>query len=320
MAVSPLPGAYRTAVVAIVPARPWVRAEFRTLALSCAGEAPRRGTGMDREINLFERYCHQLGVAPEAPTHGLLQRLVRAQLMRFPFENISKLYGAKRLGLREMPTLERYLDEMERFRFGGTCYPNNLHFWSLLRELGFEATLCGADMRGGLDVHVVIFVRVEQRDYLVDVGYGAPFYEPLPCDATEDHVLSFGGERYVLRPRDEHGRSQVDHYRDGNLIHGYLAKPTPRQPDHFTEIVRASYDDAAMFMNALRMIRFLQGRSVSISNDSFIERSGDEFRIVKLPHMNAVVDSVERHFGMPREIVEQATAGFDLARLRDVHG
>jgi arylamine N-acetyltransferase len=118
---------------------------------------------------VFERYCRLLGVAPAAPTPGLLRRLVRSQLMRFPFENVSKLYGVRRLGLREMPNLERYLDEMERFGFGGTCYPNNIHFWSLLRELGFEAILCGADMHGGADVHVVIFVRIEQRDYLVDV-------------------------------------------------------------------------------------------------------------------------------------------------------
>jgi len=275
---------------------------------------------MDRESQLCERYCRLLGVAPAAATLELLQRLVRAQLMRFPFENLSKLYGVRRLGLCEMPTLERYLDEMERFSFGGTCYPNNIHFWSLLRELGFDAALCGADMRGGPDVHVVIFVRLEQRDYLVDVGYGAPFYEPLPRDATQDHVISFGGERYVLRPRDRHGRSQVDHYRDGKLIHGYLAKPTSRQPDHFEEVVRASYADSAIFMNALRMIRFLHGRSVSISNDSLIERCAGEVSIVKLPHMNAVVDAVEQQFGMPRELVEQATAGIDLARLRDVHG
>jgi arylamine N-acetyltransferase len=275
---------------------------------------------MARREDVFERYCRLLGVAPAAPTPGLLRRLVRSQLMRFPFENVSKLYGVRRLGLREMPNLERYLDEMERFGFGGTCYPNNIHFWSLLRELGFEAILCGADMRGGADVHVVIFVRIEQRDYLVDVGYGAPFYEPLPRDAARDHEISFGGERYVIRPRDEQGRSRVDHYREGERIHGYVAKPTPRRPEHFSAIVRDSYADTAMFINAIRMIRFLDRRSVSISNDSLIERRRAKLDIVKLRHMEAVVDAIVQHFGMPREIVEQATAGFDLDRLVDVHG
>jgi arylamine N-acetyltransferase len=275
---------------------------------------------MARREDVFQRYCRLLGVAPAAPTPGLLRRLVRSQLMRFPFENVSKLYGVRRLGLREMPNLERYLDEMERFGFGGTCYPNNIHFWSLLRELGFEAILCGADMRGGADVHAVIFVRIEQRDYLVDVGYGAPFYEPLPRDAARDHDIFFGGERYVIRPRDEQGRSRVDHYREGERIHGYVAKPTPRRPDHFSAIVRDSYADTAMFMNAIRMIRFLDRRSVSISNESLIERRRAAIDMVKLSNMEAVVDAIVQHFGMPREIVEQATAGFDLDRLVDVHG
>jgi len=275
---------------------------------------------MSRTDRLYKRYCRLLGVAPARPDAVLLRRLVRAQLMRAPFENISKLYGVRRLGLRELPALDRYLDEMERFGFGGTCYPNNIHFWSLLRHLGFDATLCGADMSSGPDVHVVIFARAERREYLIDVGYGAPFYEPLPRDSDVDHVVCFGRERYVLRPRDRRGRSGVDHCREGELIHGYLAKPTPREPGYFDEIVRASYADTAMFMNALRLIRFLDGRSVSITNESFIERTVDEIHIARLPSMNAVVEAVELEFGMPGEIVRQATEGMELSGLRHVHG
>jgi arylamine N-acetyltransferase len=107
--------------------------------------------GMPRADSVYKRYCDLLGITPARPDAALLRRLVRAQLMRAPFEDISKLYGVRRLGLRGFPTLDRYLDEMERFGFGGTCYPNNIHFWSLLRYLGFDATLCGADMSDGRD-------------------------------------------------------------------------------------------------------------------------------------------------------------------------
>jgi hypothetical protein len=124
----------------------------------------------------------------------------------------------------------------------------------------------------------------------------------------------------VLRPRDERGRSGLDHYREGDLIHGYVAKPTARDPSYFDEIIRASYADTAMFMNALRLIRFLDGRSVSITNESFIERTVDEIRIARLPSMSAVVEAVEREFGMPGEIARQATEGMELEDLRHVHG
>jgi hypothetical protein len=58
----------------------------------------------------------------------------------------------------------------------------------------------------------------------------------------------------------------------------------------------------------------------SITNESFIERTVDEIHIARLPSMNAVVEAVELEFGMPGEIVRQATEGMELSGLRHVHG
>ncbi len=56
---------------------------------------------------LYDRYCRLLGVVPARPDAVLLRRLVRAQLMGVPFENVSKLYAVRRLGLRELPSIMR---------------------------------------------------------------------------------------------------------------------------------------------------------------------------------------------------------------------
>lgn len=264
-----------------------------------------------------DAYLRVLGVAEAAPGRGALDELVRAQATRVPFENICKLYRFKHQGLDGIPSIEVYLDGIERFHFGGTCYPNNFHFCRLLCTLGYDAALCGADMPSGEDVHAAITVAIEGRDLLVDVGYGAPFLEPLPRDASHDVVIPFGRDRYVLKPRDELGRSQLDMYRDGELIHGYLLKPTPRPIEHFSTAVRDSFRPSATFMNAVELVRFSNADSVVIYNLSIIRSTVDGFSIERLLDREALVLAIEREFGIPVEIARDAIAG--LGALRDVH-
>jgi arylamine N-acetyltransferase len=265
-----------------------------------------------------DAYLRVLGVAKGAPSRGALNALVRAQVTRIPFENISKLYRFKHQGLAGIPSVDVYLDGIERFHFGGTCYPNNFHFCRLLRTLGYDAALCGADMPSGEDVHAAITVAVDGRDLLVDVGYGAPFLEPLPRDAGHDLVLRFGRDRYVLKPKDDRGRSRLEMYRDGELLHGYLLKPTPRPIEHFSQVVLDSFRESATFMNAVDLIRFSDVDSVVIYNLSIIRSAPDSFSIERLSDREELVQAIEREFGIPAEIARDAIAG--LGTLRDVHG
>jgi len=77
-----------------------------------------------------------LGVARREPSLEALRELLAAHLTRIPFENISKLYYRKRLGLVNLPGIQLYLEGIDKYHFGGTCYSNNYHFHLLLRSLG----------------------------------------------------------------------------------------------------------------------------------------------------------------------------------------
>jgi len=264
----------------------------------------------------FERYLSILGVEPEPPSLDHLRRLVRAQLIRVPFENISKLYLKKTQGASFIPTLEEHLDGIERFGFGGTCYANNPYFAKLLRHCGYNVDLCGADMTRP-DVHLVSVVRLEGREYLVDVGYGAPFFEPMPRDFEGKHEIVFGNNRYVLHPQDGQGRSRLDQVRDGELVHGYVAKTRPRDIDHFAEVIRDSYSDAATFMNVVVVERFFPDRSVRIHNFTLTESTPDEAATTQLADKKELVEAIEHHCGFPADIVREAIA--DIALEADVY-
>jgi N-hydroxyarylamine O-acetyltransferase len=264
--------------------------------------------------DLLEHYLSILGVPKRKPNVDALCELVQAHLVRIPFENISKLYYRKHNDLRGLPGLELFLNGIDRFDFGGTCYTNNYYLYQLLANLGYQAMLCGADMSNP-DVHMVSIVTVEKREYLVDVGYAAPFLTPLPRDLATDHVIVLGRDRYVLKPQDVRGCSRMELYRDGNLKHGYLAKPVPRQIRDFEQVIAASYREEATFMNALLLARFYPDRSVLIDNLTVIESRGAVSRIKTLAGLDELVQAAHKYFSIPLEFIIDTLN--DLGQLRD---
>ena len=257
---------------------------------------------------LFQRYLAVLGVSVRELSLDTLQELTAAHLTRVPFENISKLYYKKHNGLRGLPSLEMYLDGVENYNLGGTCYTNNYYLNLLLKYVGYEVKLCGAGMTNP-DVHIVNIVTLDEREYLVDVGYAAPFLKPLPLDLDQDYVVMLGRDRYVLKPRDEQCRSRVEMYRDDELIHGYTVKPIPRPIQHFDEVVAGSFSEDATFMNALLLVRFNVNWSVAIHNYNLIESNGFEYRIVALADKGGLVRAIVDRFAMPRKMVKDVLVG-----------
>ncbi len=264
----------------------------------------------------FERYLSILGIEQEEPSLDHLHRLVRAHLIRVPFENISKLFLKKTQHASFIPSLEKHLDGIEKFNFGGTCYANNPYFAELLRHCGYDVDLCGADMTRP-DVHVVSMVRLEEQNYLVDVGYGAPFYGPMLLDLEREHEIVLGENRYLLHPRDKQGRSRMDQLRDGKPIHSYLAKPEPREIDDFAEVIRDSYSDAATFMNVVVVERFFPDHSLRFQNFDLRESTPDATTITRLPDKEELAEAIAHHCGFPGEMVREAIA--DIALEADIY-
>jgi N-hydroxyarylamine O-acetyltransferase len=263
---------------------------------------------------LIPRYLAVLGVARQEPTLEALRELVTAHLTHVPFENISKLYNLKHHGLAGLPSLQLYLDGIERYHFGGTCYANNYHFYSLLASLGYDVKLCAADMTNP-DVHIVVMVNIDGREYLVDGGYGGPFLSPIPRDLRTDYVVELGRDRYVLKPQNDHGRSSLELYRDGQQKHGYVAKPEARQIEEFRQVIAESFRPDAIFLNSVLLTRFYLDRAVMIHNLMLVESRGSESMVRSLASRDQLVATVEEHFEMPRAIVAEAVN--ELGDLQD---
>lgn len=264
--------------------------------------------------DLLERYLNLLDVKERKPCTDALYELIQAHVFKVPFENVSKLYYKKHLNQQGLPNLEIYLDGIERFNFGGTCYSNNYYLYLLLANLGYQIKLCGANMLNP-DVHMVSVVTVEQREYLLDVGYAAPFLTPLPRDLTTDYVIVLGRDKYVLNPQDAQGCSQMELYRDGSLKHSYLVNPLPRQIQEFDHIIADSYREDSTFINALLLARFFPSRSLVLHNLTMIESQGTVSKSHFLNNRDELVQAAYQYFSIPKELTMDVVK--DIGQFKD---
>jgi arylamine N-acetyltransferase len=215
----------------------------------------------DQSGILHQRYLRLLGL--ERPLEGLdgLRLIVRRHLCRVPFENISKLLLFGLEGAGRPVTADEFLDGIEYHDLGGTCYSNNPFLAELLRGLGYDVDLLGADMSTP-NVHTVIRVRIGPAEYHVDTGYAAPFYEPIALDDLPYEIIR-GGWRYVL---DDRGGLELNVYSGVERVHGYRVHGPPRSRDFFHPVVLDSFVTGRTFMSMLRITRFFEDRSVELRN------------------------------------------------------
>lgn len=265
-------------------------------------------------IFLFNKYLGLLGVKANEPSFELLCEIVKAHIIKVPFENISKLLFKKK-GINSIPDLSTFLTGIEKYNFGGTCYSNNYYLYILLQHIGFDVKLCGADMKDP-DVHIISMVNIDGKEYIVDGGYAAPFLEPLPRHLYNDYSVSLGKENYIIKPKDEIGNTKIEHHIDGRLQHWYTAKPQTRKLEDFREVIEDSYADYSTFMNAIRITKFLEHGALVLKNLELTEiKNSDSFSMkVSLKDIPALI---EEKFGMPKKIVKEAI-GF-IKQLKDIY-
>jgi N-hydroxyarylamine O-acetyltransferase len=129
------------------------------------------------------RYLTLLRVAPSEPSVALLRRVTAAHLATVPFENVTCILRRRAAGDGPAPPLDREttLAAWEQGRGGGVCFEIADMLCALLVGLGYRAHIV-LGWRGFLGSHQGVAVDLDEGRYLVDVGNGSPFFEPVPLE------------------------------------------------------------------------------------------------------------------------------------------
>jgi N-hydroxyarylamine O-acetyltransferase len=118
----------------------------------------------------------------------VLRQLQIAHLMSVPFENLS-IHAGERIVLDDEALFEKIVTR----RRGGFCYELNGLFAWLLRSLGFRVTMLAAEVMNSRGEygrpfdHMALHVALDE-DWLVDVGFGDCFIEPLRLELHTEQV------------------------------------------------------------------------------------------------------------------------------------
>ena len=218
------------------------------------------GPTRDSDADFVRRYLAVLGLKPAPPDLEFLRQVVRAHVERIQFENISSILRRAAWPTGPVPPLDRdsLLDRWVDGRGGGVCFELADMCGMLLRGLGYAAdTVLGVVTFPGS--HQAVVVTLDGVRYLVDVGNGAPFFEPIPLDGVREvhrsglkfrvHASADAGKdvwiqdrwqgtgwrqfcRYDPRPADESARAaayQRHHVRGASWVVDYprLIRCTP---------------------------------------------------------------------------------------------
>jgi len=147
----------------------------------------------------LERINYQGSLAPTAET---LRELQIAHLLAVPFENLS-IHAGQPIVLEDEALFAKIVER----RRGGFCYEANGLFAALLRATGFDVQMLSAGVanaEGGFGPdfdHMALMVTLDRR-WLVDVGFGDSFLEPLLLDERGEQAQ--GGRAYRIVPDGAH--------------------------------------------------------------------------------------------------------------------
>jgi N-hydroxyarylamine O-acetyltransferase len=265
-----------------------------------------------KEEALFHRFLKLLGAKTAGPSMHFLTHLINAHQSVVPFENISKLYYRDRFNQKGIPSLLQYLDGISGYHFGGTCYANNYYFFRLLEFLGFSVKLCAADIKRP-GTHMVVLVTIDKQDYLVDVGYAAPFNFPVPLNLATDYTIRYGRDEYLFKSRDKKGCTRLEMLRNGAYKHGYLVRPESRNIDDFSIVISESFRPDATFFRSLLLTKFISGRFCILHNMQYTESTVTGSNSVELQSKDELVELVENRFQIPSDITGKLLMDPDLS-------
>ena len=141
-----------------------------------------------------EQYLNRINYkGPIDTTYSTLVQLQKAHLLNVPFENLD-IHNNTPIIL----DLDRIFSKVITRNRGGFCYELNGLFHELLTDIGFQVKRVSARVYNDqLELspeydHMALIVRLNDTDYLVDVGFGRFAFGPLRLKLNEEQQDSKG--------------------------------------------------------------------------------------------------------------------------------
>jgi len=254
--------------------------------------------------NIYERYLRLIGINSIPTGIDGLREVVRKHLYFVPFENVSKLLLFDREQRGRPFSFIEFLDGIEFQDLGGTCHSSNPFLQKLLSFIGFKTALLGADMSEP-NVHTCLRTKLKAHQYHIDVGYAAPFNEPMRLDKIP-HVIRHGKYTYKFKKNEKQDKNEIQVLLDGSRIHGYTINETFRNFDFFLNTINESFEIGRTFMSCIRITRVFKDQTIELKNNELIYYKKEKYHSIALKNIAEVASAVKNELLMPHCQIKKA--------------
>lgn len=221
------------------------------------------------------------------PTMEVLQNLQRQHLLHVPFENLS-IHYKRPITLN----LEKVYNKVIHQNRGGFCYELNGLFYAFLRQIGFDARRISArvydsdkDVIGEEYDHLCTMVTLDQKEYLVDVGFGEFTFAPLLLelnliqqDPRGEFVIEQFDDIYLKVSKINEGQKKIEYIfttekREYHEFSGMCHYHQTHPESHFTQkkMITKPLENGRVTLTAdtLKLTKGGEVEGITITADNF---------------------------------------------------
>lgn len=238
------------------------------------------------------------------PSADTLASLLRAHMLRIPFENLDVLL---RLGVRL--DLHSLCEKLVVAGRGGYCYEHATLFQAALRALGFDPVAHAARVIMATPrtesprTHMFLSVQIGDDRFVVDPGFGG--HAPIvPVPLVEGVEVRDGADVHRLVRRDDEWVLETDI--DGTAVSLWSSSLEPQHPvdfvmaNHFV----STFPDSP-FVTGLRLRALTDEGRVSVLNREVTIVQGDHKERATLPDRSTLRALLAQFFGFDLPAVER---------------
>ena len=242
----------------------------------------------------------------EEPSVRYLNRLIRAYIRHVPWESVSRII--KRNTTAETELCPRWPDEFwqEALKYGtgGTCFENNLAFFTLLNELGFDGYLTINDMESPA-CHAASIITLYGQKYLADTTI--PLHGALPIYSNQITSRSTKFHHYTVRPE---GNSKYTIERSHHpKRRAYTLVDVPIPLEDYRDAVEKDYEETGYFLDRVVIVKVIEERfwcfdseDLPFKVEGFDKRGKQEVRLGTA----TLAKSLSENFGIDKDKIALA--------------
>jgi N-hydroxyarylamine O-acetyltransferase len=201
-----------------------------------------------------EKYLRRIGIEKTDLAANLetLKLLQKQHLLHIPFENLD-IHWKHPIVL----DTARFYEKIVFGGRGGFCYELNGLFDELLKEIGFQTKKISARVFGGADFgaeydHLAILTRIEDEDFLTDVGFGD--FAAAPLRFVSDVEQQDANGTFLIRKFGE-DYFEVVKKQGGEWKSEYIFKTLARNLAEFSEMCRFHQTSPESHLRATKFVR-----------------------------------------------------------------